>query len=197
MVLEECLAVLKAGLPSIVRTGRARIQKEYDENAEEGASIGAHLEYLLEEGVTTRFLTAATILAVWALYEAAVAELAQYVREQQKLSLRLRDIRGGFLDQARRYFADVLKVPLHPAAADWSRLSRIGQLRNVLAHTNGTLRDLSDQRRKDVESLVKSIPGVAIVNDEYLVVSIGTAENALAFVKLILSDLVDRVRKAY
>jgi hypothetical protein len=53
----------------------------------------------MEDGVTTRFITGALIVALWAGYEAAVTKYANYVREAKSLSLKLRDIRGDFSNE--------------------------------------------------------------------------------------------------
>jgi hypothetical protein len=197
MVLSEYLKDLAAGLPGIVDTGKARVRDEYDDNPEEGDTTGAHLEYLLDCGVTTRFLTGSAVLATWAAYESGVKEVAEYLQKEAKLSRGLREFRGGFVKQARHYFDDIVMFPLHPSTTDWDRLNRLAELRNVLAHANGTLRDVSENRREHVKKVVASINGVSIVNDEYIVVSVAGAQDALAFVNELLDDLIGRVRSRY
>jgi len=44
---------------------------------------------------------------------------------------------------------------------------------------------------------LKNTPGLTIVDDEYLVVSLDFAREALEFVDGLLRDLVDRVRKTF
>jgi hypothetical protein len=197
MMLSQYVQLLEANLPIIVEAEKTRIWQDLDANDEGDRSVGNHLEERLDEGVTTRFLTAAALVATWATYEATIQTMAAYVQHAKEVSLKMSRLRGTFLERARTYFDDVLKFDLHPVSADWSRIERLAELRHVLAHANGRLPELPPDDRPRVASWLRETQGLTIVEDEYLVVSLTFARESLAFVESLLTDLVERVRASF
>ena len=149
LILAEYVKLLEAETPAIIQRGTERIRRtRHDSDDEVDHSIASHLEYRLEEGIMTRFLPASVVLASWAIYEAAVKEIAEWLRAEKNIPSmddRSLGLRGGLQARARKYFEDHLNVELHPQGIDWTRLERLAELRHVLAHANGSLRDV----RKD------------------------------------------------
>jgi len=197
MILSEYVKLLDANLPAIIEAEKKKIWIDLDRGEDVDRSTGHHLEDRLTEGVSTRFLTGAVIMATWAIYEATVERMADYVRDAKKVSLKMNHLRGSFLQRARRYHDDVLKFELHSTGADWQRLERLAELRHVLAHANGRLWDVPADDLRRMDPWLKNTPGLTIVDDEYLVVSLDFAREALEFVDGLLRDLVDRVRKTF
>jgi hypothetical protein len=197
MMLSEYVALLETNLPTIIEAEKKRIWLDLDREDDADRSSGYHLEQRLEEGVTTRFLTAAAVTGTWAIYEATVAKMASHIQRSKEVSLRMSHLKGNFLQRARRYFDDVLKLDLHPIDTDWSRLERLGNLRNVLAHANGRLWDVPEDDRRRATSWVASTPGLTIVDEEYLIVSLAFARESLSFVDDLLRELVERVRTSF
>src|SRR5207245_8307274 len=197
MMLSQYVGLLEANLPAIIEGEKKRIWSELDPGEDADRDTGNHLEDRLKEGVSTRFLASAAIMATWAIYEATVERMADYIREAKKISLKMNHLRGNYLERARRYHDDVLKFDLHPVGTDWQRLERLAELRHILAHANGRLWDVSADTLRRVDPWLKSTPGLTIVDDEYLVVQLDFARETLKFVEVLLRDLVKRVRNEF
>lgn len=201
MILAEYLKLLEAETPEIIERGKDRIRlTEHDTDDEVNYSIISHLEYRLEEGIMTRFLPASVVTASWAIYEAAVKEVAEWLRTEKQIpamddkSLKLR---GGMLKRARKYYTDFLNLELHPAGTDWGRLEHIAELRHVLAHANGALRDVRDKVDRDrLRSQIRATPGLTI-EDGYILVSLTFASDSRQFIDGLLRELVERVRSTF
>lgn len=197
MVLKQYVDLVDAHMPAVLEAERARIWADLNTDDEGDRSTGWHLEDLLDQGVTTRFLTAAAVIGGWATYESAVDKLGAYVRHRKEISLRLSQLKGDFLTRARTYFDDVLKVDLHPLDADWDHLEHLQALRNLLAHGNGVVSEIRPDVLKKHEKWLRSTPGLAVVNNEYVVVSMSFAKSSVGFVDGLVAELTDRVRKHF
>ncbi len=197
MVLAQYITLLEANLPTVVDAEKRRVWVDLDPDDDADRQIGHHLEDRLDQGVTTRFLAGAAMIATWAIYEATVSQMADYVRDQKEVSLRMSRLKGDFLERARTYYDDVLKFDLHPLGTDWTRLQRLAELRHLIAHANWRLWDVPGEDRKRLESWIKSTAGLSIVGDEYVVVSLDFVRQSHTFVDGLLKDLVDRVRDAF
>jgi hypothetical protein len=192
-VVEECVQLLQHHLPTLIEGEKHSAGQRW---ADDPATLH-HLIDLLEAGLTTRFLTAATLVATWAVYESAVNRIAEYIAEQRGVTLKINQVRGDFLQRVRAYYKDVLKYELHREGTDWDRLDHVATLRNALAHTNGVLADV---REPDARALKKWIPnqsGISIVDDEYVVVSLDFVEDSITFLAPLLDDLIARVKKDF
>jgi hypothetical protein len=197
MIIEQYVALVEAHLPTIENEERARIWANVDHSDELERDIAHRLEDLIDDGVSTRFLLGASIVACWALYEATVLEIASYVQSKRGLALRVSSLRGNFLERARTYFDDVLKFPLHQPTTDWKRLEKLANLRHFLAHANGDLRSINPSLRSEFLSWANGVDGLSIVNDQYLVIRAPFAKETLLFLKSLLDELVDRTRASF
>lgn len=66
------------------------------------------------ELVLPRFVRGAFIVSLWAVYESALANIADYIQQKQDLQLSRKAVQGrDFVDKVTKYFADVLH-PLYP-----------------------------------------------------------------------------------
>src|SRR2546426_12104174 len=77
--LEEHVKMLKRELPRVIEEERKRIRAQVtlgDEQAEHEADIAEHY---LDDGSTTRILTATALIAIWATDESAVQRCAERI----------------------------------------------------------------------------------------------------------------------
>jgi hypothetical protein len=201
MILAEYLRLLEAETAEVIERGRERIRRtEHDTDEEVNRSIVSHLEYRLEEGIMTRFLPASVVMASWAIYEATLKEVADWLAADKGIASiddASHKLRGGQLKRARKYYKDFLNVELHPTGTDWRRLERLAELRHVLAHANGSLRDVRKKADRDhLRSWVRETPGLSI-EDRYILVSLTFASESLRFINGLVEELVERVRETF
>lgn len=99
--------------------------------------------------VIPRFVRGPYVVSLWACFEAAILELANYRQHQIGAKLSLGDLRSDtVLKRARRYFEAVLDLPLDQNEARYTRLSDLSLVRNSLAHANGQKHGMSPEAWK-------------------------------------------------
>ena len=202
MLLRQHVLLLQRQHEAIVEEEVKQLWKHVDgisddEERQFAGSDATHLEDRLRAGVTTRYLGLSAIVAIWANYEAGIKEAATYVAKNREIILKMSDLRGSFLEQAYRYYADVLKLDLHSENTDVSRLQEFSAIRNAVAHTNGRISDLSEGKRAAIEQIVKRNSGVRIEESDWLVVSYQYVLETLNLADSLLEGLFDRVKRAF
>jgi len=192
-VIDDYAIIVKNALPGIVDSESKRISERFDPNDEAMHHVISSFERLLAFGITTRFLTASVLLAAWSYYEAFVLKLSRYVAEKRDVRLGLRDLRGGFLEQARKYF-EVLQWPLHDEEKDWTFLTEVLTMRNAFAHANGRISDLSNQSdQQRIKTIVGHGDGAAI-EDDALVLSDSFVEKIWVRTRDLTRGMLERVK---
>ena len=145
------------------------------------------------ERVLPRFFRGPFVIAVWAAYEAAVTEIARYLRQEKNLALELADIRGhDFITRARKYFTNVLATSLDPNEARLKRLAELLEVRNALAHGNGQRRATPENKWNRLKALMQSGTGLS-ENNGFLTLSSEFVSRALEDAKESAKDLICRV----
>jgi hypothetical protein len=112
-----------------------------------------------------RFLRGPFVVSLWACFEAAVSAVAMKMHDELSASSTLHEQRrGSFPKKARRYFQEVLGVPLEFETARYHRLVDLYAVRNALAHANGLKEGMSP---KEWEKLETAVAGHAIGVDQH------------------------------
>ena len=96
-------------------------------------------ESQMREAHVTKSLRGGFIISLWASYESGILDVADFLKDEKGLRLRLSDVRGDLFNRARKYFDSVLVFPLHPDLNDWTPLQVLHDVRNTYAHANGRL----------------------------------------------------------
>ena len=130
------------------------------------------------------------LVALFAVYEAAVTEIAPLVQKKQKQPIALDDIKGDLLDRAKKYYKHVLNFELSKSNRHWQRLVLLSELRNAIAHTNGRI----DMIRSGTKKKILKNEGVT-EKLGYLIVTEAFLRETFELVDEDLRDLVARYKK--
>lgn len=193
VMLDWHIELLEHHLPSLIEAERARLWADVDKSDEQAIHYAEQAELQLDNGATW-LLTGSALIAVWAYYETWVDRCGDHIRAAKKLTLRRQDLRGSFVEAAKRYFADVLQCELHPRGIDWGRLGMIADLRHAVAHVNGNLDRLRPKARAAILKWSRAQPGLAVDGGERLIVSIAFVRDAFKFLDGLLDDLRQRAQ---
>ncbi|OGQ78985.1 MAG: hypothetical protein A3F90_07035 [Deltaproteobacteria bacterium RIFCSPLOWO2_12_FULL_60_19] len=79
--------------------------------------------------------------------------LAKYLKEEKKLSLRIKDFRGTPIEQAKLYFNKVVNLNVSGDRA-WRELRDLAELRNIIVHRGG-VRGADEEHQKTVGRLIE------------------------------------------
>ena len=145
--------------------------------------------------VLPRFFYDPYLVSLWAAYESGVIEIANYLKTQQQQALNIQDLRGSFLDRARKYFDHVLKFPLCIDNQVWQKLKVIAELRHTIAHCNGRMAALKSGTRSRIEKWLTEDKGISILEGK-LLLSDAFLRDAYEVINESLRDLLDRVRSS-
>lgn len=129
-----------------------------------------------QDYVLPRFLRGPFVVSLWACYESAVRELADYFRRVRQAKLELRDIRAdNELLQFKKYYRDVLSVSLDDVPDRLAFMDDLRLVRNAIAHANGQRRAMTAGKwNMTAEALarrgvtVDDYRGVIVLTDAFL-----------------------------
>ena len=161
--------------------------KQFPEHYDESDWGPARDEYhSLVEVTYPRILRNPFLVSLFSLYESAVRQIAERIREEEGVEEPM-SRSGGFLKNARRYYEEILDFKLSKSCKHWRRLVLLSHLRNALAHTNGNIETIHPDR---LTHLLKQ-PGI---HEEggFIVVSKVFTEQTVKLVREDLADLLER-----
>lgn len=191
-VLEEQLTLAKG--QALQRAHDTERQADLGEADRELAIAQA---YVLGEEVLPRFYRGPFLITLWAVFESGITEVADYLAEMKGISIKLRDIKGSNQrDQWTKFYTHVAEYPLQLKEVTWQRFEELRQVRNVLAHSNGRLDRLADDRRKKIEQWCAEGRGLRSYHD-LLHISAEYVREAEMLVADTLVSLIRTVRKDF
>ena len=190
-VLEEQLTFRKEQERVRLRARLMNSESEMDDAERQFAQ--EEVKVLVDE-ILPRFFRGPYLMALWALFESGIIEVADYIAETKQLSLKLRDIRGSDQkDQWNKYYNHIAGYPLGFTDPTWERLEELRQVRNVLAHANGRLDLAKEDARRKLEKWCGENRGLS-EHSNLLIVSADYTRAAQILVTDTLSSLISRVR---
>ena len=162
-----------------------------DEQDEEHYYRGEY--YYQIDFVLPRVLRGPFLVALFAVYETAVTEVASHIQKKRGGQILLNDSKGDLLNRAKKYYKNVLEFELSSNNKSWERLTVLSELRNAIAHTNGRLDMIGEKKRKKMEKIL-NIDGV---KDElgFVIISEAFLRETFTLVKYDLEDLVARYKE--
>src|SRR5271169_130595 len=138
---EQYIASFERQLPLLVKQERdnliARINSEGLDNNDGETTLYQQEFYDLTENVLPRFFRGTIIVTVWAIFEAGVIDVAKQLKSEQNKTLDIDDLKGDFLERAKKYFRHILNLPLNDSSKEWQHIKMLLVLRNAIAHCNG------------------------------------------------------------
>ncbi len=134
------------------------------------------------------------LTVMWATYESAIVQVAEFLQRKKGLDIALVDVRGaGVVERARRYFRKALHCELYTGKDRQSDCARIYLVRNVFAHVNGRLAGVKDNQRSVIENMVED--GALREDLGYVVPTKEFLEFALDVIDGEVKGLVERTLK--
>jgi len=198
--LGEYIDMVERQLPIVERQEidrvTSRLRAEGLEHDEAERSIASQTMVDLIENVAPRYFRGPILVALWAIYESASVEIAEYLREKKSALLALDDIRGNSdLDKTQKYFNKVLNFPLYTNDQAGNCLRELNLLRNELAHSNGRFSRIRPARRGEIERLATR--GVTVSQTDTLLFNNQFVRETFETVDSSLRDLITRVTSSY
>lgn len=199
--LERYLALLAEFVPHIQDQSRVRLLAELKRKSPGlgPEDLKEEVEQLkwVTESLVPQFFFGAFVVALWAGFESAVTELAQYIRKRENVRLSIADLREpNTRKRLDLYLETITRQPIAATAQNARRIDDLQLVRNCLAHANGDLRLQREERKKQIEALAGANVGV-FIRENSVVVSEEFIRTCFASVEDFVNGLLAQVHKAY
>lgn len=108
-----------------------------------------------------RFFRGPFLVALYAAYESIVTEIARLIQAKQSQNIKINDLKGDFLERAKKYYKHILKFDLYSEEKVWQQIHMLSTLRNAFAHANGRLDMLNEKSKKKIRKWEKEKRGIS------------------------------------
>ena len=132
-------------------------------------------------------------MALYAAYESIVTEIAHSIQVKQSQKIKLDDLRGGFLERAKKYYKHILKFDLYSEEKVWQQIRMLPTLRNAFAHANGRLEMLNEKSKKEMKKWEKEKRGIS-TDYGYIICEVNIVADIFGAVRDSLEDLIERYK---
>jgi len=116
-----------------------------------------------------RFFRGPFLVSLYAVYESAVTEIARLIQKKQGQAISISDIKGEFLNRAKKYYKHILRFEFCDDNTAWQYLTMLSILRNAFAHTNGRIEMLKDSAKQRIIDWEKKRIGLQ-TNEGYIII---------------------------
>ena len=145
------------------------------------------------EFLLPRFFWGPFIVSLYAVFETSVMEIAILMQKNMNQGIAINDLRGDFLEKAKKYYKYILNFELYNNENHWQHIRFLTDIRHAIAHANGRMDRLKGKIKKKIIKLEKQNIGVSTYYN-YALVDSHFSWKAFSAVKSILEDLVDRYK---
>jgi hypothetical protein len=141
-----------------------------------------------------RFFWNSFVVSLYAVLETSIIEISRLIQNSQNQGISINELRGGFLERAKKYYNNVIKFELCNDSYKWQQIKILSEIRHAIAHSNGRLEMLHEKSKKRIQDLEKQSLGISS-NYEYIILDCEFVEKNLLNVSDLLNSLVDRYKE--
>lgn len=116
-------------------------------------------------------------LTMWAMFENELNKLCDRYQNERCLRLSFSDLQGKGIEQSTKYLEKVAGLNLQKSSKEWQRIVKMKNLRNVVIHQDGSLRNQDSGQVKSALAYVAETDTLSSQDNE-----IGLKEGFLAHV---------------
>jgi len=195
--LEEHLRFIEGEMERILKDERLRVDAYIKKEGlcpDDPEWHIAHQEYDHRiDFLNPRFCRGPFLVALYAVYESAVTEISRLIQEKKSQKITIDDLKGDFLERAKKYYKHILEFDLYSEEKVWHRVKMLSELRNAFAHANGRLEMLKKRSRETIQKWEQQKLGISSFYG-YIICEASTVEDIFSIVRTSLEDLVTRYK---
>ena len=151
------------------------------------------LDYIVEF-LIPRFFRSPFLVSLYAVYESAIIEIAKLIQQHKLIAISINDLRGDFLDRAKKYYKDVINFPFCSDKKAWQKINMFVEIRHAIAHANGRIEMLRPKTQTKLKIWEKQNIGISSM-DGFVVIGEGFLRDSLRLISNFLNDLVERYKQ--
>ncbi len=194
--LEEHLQLIESQMAQIRETARNKtetyIRKEgLCPDDPEWQSAWQYYDYRIDS--LPIFFRGTFLVVLYAAYESIVNEIARLIQDKQSQKKKINDLKGDFLERAKKYYKHILKFDLYSDEKVWQQVRMLSTLRNAFAHANGRLDMLTPKPRRIIQNWTKQKRGIS-TDYGYIICEANIVADIFGAVRSSLKDLIERYK---
>ncbi|WP_299628378.1 hypothetical protein [uncultured Tenacibaculum sp.] len=173
--------------------------EEHSENPEMPDAFDIYEMEILNSSEFPNILNKSIYLTIYSMFENEFNKLCEWCQHSEELNLSPKDLKGGnYIGQCRNYIIKVLNVNLENLKEQWTKIGKYQQIRNVIAHNNGIVK----QTNKEIPKFVDSTQGISIeqktseIQIESIDFLIDFIDHLVGFLNETIEEIVNQKEKA-
>ena len=182
IVLQAYLSQIENGVKSVCESYISEEKKKYPKSEYHEYQ---HIYHIAEDEMP-RIIRIPFIVTIYAIFENSVARLLDYAKMKEEKDLSLKDINGKSpISTQNKYMKHVLDYEYQFSNKIMEEIGQINTVRNYIAHCNGNIGSLSEDKIKKLKNISGKVIGLSIESDvidisyQYLESSMRTVESSL------------------
>lgn len=182
IVLQAYLSQMESGVKSVCDNYISEELKSY----QDAEYYECQHVYQIAEDEMPRVIRVPFIVTIYAIFENSVAQLLDYAKVKEGKELSLKDINGkSTISTHNKYMKHILGYEYQFSNKIMEDIGKINTVRNYIAHCNGNIGSLSEDKIKKLKSISEKVVGLSIKSDvidisyQYLESSMHTVESTL------------------
>ena len=197
-VIVEHSESIERELPGLITNERERLEAELtgsDEDEYVRQSMIHQIDEFADEMLPGLYRSP-ILVALWAIFESAILEIATYLQKEGGHRLGVDDLRGeNVFARARKYYEHILAFPLIESDRMTEELNVLLFVRNAIAHVNGRIEVIKARDLEKIRAWEKTQGGIR-TDGQYLTFTGEFVQRMSNAVKASLDDLIKRVRES-
>jgi hypothetical protein len=205
-VLEHYMIAVEQQIPSIK-------QAAYEEMTARPQLLGGEVDDAdlwlasdevqhFSESVAPRLLRGSVLVALWAVYESAISEIANHLMRQLGITVSLADLLADMpgcneFNKMLYCYKRKLRMPLVIDPVTQREINVLNLMRNALAHANGRLSAIKVDDQTRIQRIIRKDLGVSVAAPGTLLFSADYVCSAFHLVSGSLNELMKRVHPKF
>jgi hypothetical protein len=193
IVLQAYLSQIENGVKSVCESYVSEEMKNYPNSEYHEYK---HI-YQIAEDEMPRIIRIPFIVTIYAIFENSVARLLDYAKIREEKDLSLKDINGKSpISTQNKYMKHVLGYEYQFSNKIMEDIGQINTVRNYIAHCNGNIRLLSEDKIKKLKSISGKVVGLSIESD-VIDITYQYLESSMHIVESSLRELMSYMESRY
>ena len=193
--LGDHLQLIESEMHRLQKTDRLKVDKyirNKDLTPDDPEWYGTLQEYHDRIESLPRLFRGPFLVSLFATYESIVTEIANLIRDGQSQKITIEDLKGDFLERAKKYYQHILRFELCSQQEIWNRIRMLSALRNAYAHRNERMDMLTKKVKSQIGSYMQGF-GISI-HYGYIICDATTVDEMFRAVRGSLDDLIARYK---
>lgn len=204
--LTEHLQLIENQIEDLEKKERDKLDREFEEIDKIYKCANFTLELSAEKEIAHKnyewriddlslFFRGPFLVSLYAVYESVVIEIADLIRDEQSQQIKIYDLKGNFLDRAKKYYKHILQFKLYSNERAWQQIKMLSDLRNALAHANGRVDRLKSNPKRNIERWDQQQNiGISITTFDHVKCEADIVDDLFGAVRDSLEDLIERYK---